>query len=329
LQPTNDTTTNDAHATTGKATANDTRPLKSATFLLKYDCNLRCSFCLNDWRGKTRPNDELTYSQQRETLQKMQAAGITHVTFTGGEPALHPQLAELILFARSLGMTTLLQTNGTLLSDDFLAKVKNVIGGIQISLHGLREEQRVLSGFDSFEHIVANMKRVKRHGIKLCTNFVITTKNTHALKDYLALLDGIGVDIASFTRLYPGGNALRNWNDLVVSGEAYAAFMRELQNAKTKMKIYLAGPTDNLLLKDITLQNATCGAGKTEIAINPNGDILPCPSWNEPVGNVLRTDVKTAWDTGFLAELGASHDGTQGCMLARKRGKTELEPHNL
>lgn len=306
-----------------------TRQLKSATFLLKYACNLNCSFCLNDWRGKETPKDELTFLQQKEALRKLKDAGVTHVTFTGGEPALHPQLADLILYANSLGMRTLLQTNGTLLSDELLAKVKPVIAGIQISLHGLRKEQHELSRVDSFDKIVTSMKKVKQHGIMLFTNFVITTKNKHALKDYVKLLNELKVDVASFTRLYPAGQALPNWQDIVVSGDEYAEFLRELEQLQktSSTKLYIAGPTDiNFLFgENIKIQHATCGAGKDEIAINPNGDILPCPSWNEPVANITKSDVKTAWDKGFLAELGASHDGTQGCMLARRRGKTELE----
>ncbi|MBI4145527.1 radical SAM protein [Candidatus Woesearchaeota archaeon] len=316
------------HVQQGKADGG--RQLQSATFLVKYDCNLNCKFCLNDWRGKKRPNDELAFEQQKQALQKLRDAGVRHVTFTGGEPTLHPRIADLIRHAHSLGMTTLLQTNGTRITDEFLRAVQSFIGGIQVSLEGLRDEQKAISRVDCFDGIVANMRKIKQHGIKLFTNFTITKLNKHCLKDYLALLDDIGVDVASFTRLYPAGRAIDNWQELVISGEEYAAFLRELKEIEktSKTRIYLAGPTDTAFLLDngLDFSAATCSAGRNEIAINPNGDILPCPSWNKPVGNIVKTDVKAAWEQGFLADLGEQHDGTQGCMLARARSKTELEP---
>jgi MoaA/NifB/PqqE/SkfB family radical SAM enzyme len=315
---------------TPRGSAQAGRELKSATFLVKYACNLNCGFCLNAWRGKAQPNDEMSFEQQQKTIQQLKDAGVTQMTFTGGEPTLNPRLAELIQLAHSLGMKTLLQTNGTFLTNKFLTAIKPFLDGVQISLHGLREEQRMLSGVDSFDAIVAGMRRVKAHSINLFANFVITKRNLHCLKSYLALLDSIGVDTASFTRLYPAGKALESWRDLVVSGDEYAVFIRELEQLKktVKARIYLAGPTDTafLLEEELVSQTAACGAGRTEIAINPNGDILPCPSWNQSVGNVLTDDIKTAWGAGFLAELGANHDGTKGCMLARKREKRELEP---
>ena len=258
----------------------------------------------------------------------MKDAGIKHVTFTGGEPALHPQLADLILFAAESSMTTILQTNGTLLSNEFLKKVQPSINGIQISLHGLKNEQKEISGFDCFDKIAATMDKIVAHNIPLFTNFVVNQKNKHCVKAYTQFVNDHHVKIASFTRLYPAGNALKNWEELVLSAEEYAAFcktLEQLQNA-SNAKLYLAGPNDTefLVANNISLNNAKCGAGKNEIAINPNGDILPCPSWNESAGNIL-TNFKPAWDEGFLAELGKSHDGTQGCMLARKRNKTELE----
>lgn len=319
--------------TPGTATDAGKRQLKSATFLVKYDCNLNCKFCLNDWRGKKRLTDELGFEQQKQALHRLNEAGVQHVTFTGGEPTLHPRLAELIGCAHALGMTALLQTNGTRITDEFLRRIKQSIGGIQVSLEGLREEQQAISRVDCFDRIVANMRKIKRQGIKLFTNFTITKLNRHCLKDYLALLDDIGVDVASFTRLYPAGRALDNWHELVISADEYAAFLKEIKTLEptTKTKIYLAGPTETAFLLDNNLDfsAATCSAGRSEIAINPNGDILPCPSWNKPAGNIVTTDVKTAWERGFLADLGKSHDGSQGCMLARARNKTELDQQPL
>ncbi len=59
---------------------------------------------------------ELTTDEWRAILDKAWAAGIPHVTFTGGEPTLRDDLPLLIQHAESLGMVCGLLTDGAALS---------------------------------------------------------------------------------------------------------------------------------------------------------------------------------------------------------------------
>lgn len=77
-------------------------------------CNLHCSYCLRD-------EDALYHSPARffpiPLLSKIaregrDAVGLAHISFTGGEPSLHPQFAEAIATIAREGLTTSFVTNG-------------------------------------------------------------------------------------------------------------------------------------------------------------------------------------------------------------------------
>lgn len=78
-------------------------------------CDLACVYCRpsrNDGYLEKRLGDEAWKSMVRALVK----AGVTRVRITGGEPLLHPRVAELVAFVASLGVEDLaLTTNATLL----------------------------------------------------------------------------------------------------------------------------------------------------------------------------------------------------------------------
>jgi pyruvate-formate lyase-activating enzyme len=76
-------------------------------------CNQRCGFCNADGNA---PDSCRGRVHVQAELSRVAAAGVTRVTFTGGEPTTLADLAELVGDARAAGMTWIgLQTNATML----------------------------------------------------------------------------------------------------------------------------------------------------------------------------------------------------------------------
>ena len=76
-------------------------------------CNLHCSFC---WGPDHRLPDALSTQDWLNLISFFQERGTTAVVFTGGEPLLCRDLPVIMRFAKSLGLTTTLSTNGLLLA---------------------------------------------------------------------------------------------------------------------------------------------------------------------------------------------------------------------
>ena len=90
------------------------RTVTNIRISLTQRCNLGCIYCHAE--GEKDPEQELSAEQIAEILRVAQTFGVRSVKFTGGEPLVRSDLAEII---RSVppGMEASLTTNGTLLAD--------------------------------------------------------------------------------------------------------------------------------------------------------------------------------------------------------------------
>ncbi len=150
-------------------------------------CNLTCQMC-------RRPSETLFMEKEvcKRALDEAVAVGVEVVSFSGGEPFVHPAIYELLEHAFSLGVKVQLVTNGTLIKRerlDFLSQLDSMT----VSVDGLA---------DTHDHIrqrVGTFKRTERTltwlaETKLCwgTNTVMQKDNAHQLYDLFKHIQGIG-----------------------------------------------------------------------------------------------------------------------------------------
>ena len=269
--------------------------VENVVYMINSGCNFRCKFCLNNWKYDNTPMSNLSFDEKIKILNKIKELGSKNLTISGGEPLLDNRLSDLIRHASDLGLNVNLLTNGSLLTEEFLDKVKDTLESIQVSLEGIKEIHNTLTETQSYDKVVNNIKIVKSKGIKLMTNFTITKLNYKNLEEYVLLLKELKIDVVNFTRIYPSGYGKKNWKELMIEIKEYEEFVKKLNEIATEnknIKFRLAGPTPMCLLEKnkIKLEFNTCGAGVDELAINPNGDILPCPSWPKGIGNLLKNN---------------------------------------
>jgi hypothetical protein len=84
-------------------------------------CNIKCDVCYKRHSDKIKSMDEIKHDVDVATrLRDCQTVAVS-----GGEPTLHPNLLEVISYIKSKGYLTCMLTNGILLDDDFLFKLKS------------------------------------------------------------------------------------------------------------------------------------------------------------------------------------------------------------
>src|SRR5215813_4664170 len=71
-------------------------------------CNIDCGYC-NEYDKVSAP---VPSEVLKRRIDKLDELGTSVVAFSGGEPMLHPELDDLILYIRSRGMMAGLITNG-------------------------------------------------------------------------------------------------------------------------------------------------------------------------------------------------------------------------
>ena len=94
-------------------------------------CNLSCGYCFE--YDKVSP--PVPVETLRERIDHLARLRSVFVTLTGGESLLHPQADELVAYVRERGMVPLLNTNGYLLTREWIDKLNRAdLYGLQISV---------------------------------------------------------------------------------------------------------------------------------------------------------------------------------------------------
>ena len=146
---------------------------------LTYRCPLQCPYCSNPLdfaeQGK-----ELSTEQWFKVFREAREMGAAQLGFSGGEPLVRQDLAELIAEARRLGFYTNLITSGIGLTEQKISDFKKAgLDHIQISFQASDEQvNNLLAGSKkAFAQKLEMARAVKAHGYPMVLNFVTHRHN--------------------------------------------------------------------------------------------------------------------------------------------------------
>ncbi|MCP5108492.1 MAG: radical SAM protein [bacterium] len=153
-------------------------------------CNARCKLC-NYW--ETTPGGEnflsLSFIQDK-IVPLIRERGVEAVCITGGEPALHPHLPEIIKEINGTGVTITVVTNGTGLPALF-ERVKYDVHAWFFSLDASnRSLHAEIRGLDNFDELMAWLERLKSTypGVQIAFNCLLQKKNVRDIVNIYELI---------------------------------------------------------------------------------------------------------------------------------------------
>jgi radical SAM protein with 4Fe4S-binding SPASM domain len=271
---------------------------------LTYRCNINCSHCYN----QRRESAELNTGDWKKIIKILWDNGIPHVDFTGGEPTLREDLLELIAYAEDLGIITGLLTNGVRLADEkFVARLKEAgLDYVQITLESQREEvhNRMVQS-DAFQKTVQGIKNAAAQSIYVITNSTITTANRDHADGLVPFLKSLGVRSFAVNSIIKAGKS-RHQNAGLSEKELLPMLNLLRQQAEhEEMKFTWYTPTQYCRLNPVELDLGVkqCTAGKYNLAIEPDGTVIPCQSFFRPLGNILNDPFEKIYNHDFLVSL--------------------------
>ena len=101
-------------------------------------CNLACTYC-NEFDKDSAP---VPTAEMLKRIDKLGDLGTSIITFSGGEPTLHPDLDLLISRARDRGAIVTLITNGYLLTPDRIQSLNKAgLDYLQISIDNVNPDE--------------------------------------------------------------------------------------------------------------------------------------------------------------------------------------------
>ncbi len=293
-----------------------------------WHCNQKCVHCYaaNQPLGKAA---ELDTDQWLAVIEKCRSAGIPQLTFTGGEPTLRNDLVKLVQAAQ--WFVTRLNTNGRMLTSALCKELKDAsLDAVQITLYSADAAvHNALVGVDGYTDTVAGIKNALAAGLNVSLNTPLCTLN----QDYLAtvqLAQELGVRYLTCSGLIPAGNAATEPSRAArLTPDALAAALRPAMAyaAQHGIEINFTSPgwlPEETLRELGFTQIPSCGACLSNMAVAPDGTVLPCQSWlsGPGLGNLLRMPWHRIWRS---AECSTIRSGSAAMDHRCQLGDTPLQ----
>lgn len=130
-------------------------------------CNAFCKHCGSRAGENINIEEELTTDEIKNVLKSIADKYNTESIFlniTGGEPLVRKDLFEVMEYASKLGYKWGMVTNGILIDDNIIQKMKDTnLSNISISLDGLENTHDNFRGTKgSYSKIIENIKKLKK-----------------------------------------------------------------------------------------------------------------------------------------------------------------------
>ena len=267
---------------------------KIVNFAITNHCNAKCTYC--KFHLEKEPQ-YVTLENAKRAIDYLLKINTGVLALTGGEPLLHPQLPDIIKYARNRGLIVYTGTNSLLLTTDLAAALKEAdVTAVWISFES--------STFDSFNKNrgIPNLNEQVKKGLKLLKNAQITTFAisliNKSITNFVELEDRLielGFEMVKFD--YPMAfnlkSSYKGWSEsplLKYSASEMKAAINDIISQKKANRIKIINPSAGLLgavdFYQDQLPRFPCYAGEKVLYLDWNLNIYRCPALGEVMGSV-------------------------------------------
>ncbi|MFP3255163.1 MAG: radical SAM protein [Thermoplasmata archaeon] len=297
-------------------------------------CNLKCLHCYAN-AGPFKHSDELTLEEKLNLVDQLDEAGVTMLSFSGGEPLISPDFWKVAEYASGKGMYTTIATNGTLLTKNNVERLKKIgIKYVEVSLDAPEPKTHdMFRGVEgAWERTVEGIKNVVQSGA--FDTAIATTATKYNLNEIPQMIDlaiSLGVKKFIVFNFVPTGRG----KDIIMQDlspkerEDLLNYLYDRWQEK-KIDIFSTSPTYSQIGIERVLSGTGktyspthfasadygstgiglaefiggCGAGRLYASIEDNGDVGPCVFLPIKVGNIREKSFKDIWENSkVLQEL--------------------------
>lgn len=295
---------------------NDTTSLRLVAWETTRRCNLKCVHCRALAQNDADPN-ELTTAQAKKLLDETALLGKAIVILTGGEPLLREDIFELAQYGTALGLRMVMAPNGTLLTEEIAAKLKDSgIMRVSISLDSVtgakHDAFRGVEG--AFARTLQGIDAAKRAGLPFQINSTITKHNFDEIENLHRLALELGAAAFHVFLLVPVGRG-KDIADDGITADEYEASLNLVYDLQRQSPIEIkptCAPQYYRILRQrakaegLTVDFATfgpaamtrgCLGGTGFCFVSATGMVQPCGFLNLNCGDITQKPFHEIWQT--------------------------------
>lgn len=307
----------------GKKAHEDVAEVFTVQWHITQACDLHCRHCYDrSGRGPITMNQGLAMlNEVRIFCRDRHVRG--HITFSGGNPFLHPGFPALYQAAADRGFS--LAVLGNPVSREELEKLLSVHEPthFQVSLEGLRDHNDHIRGQGNFDRVISFLGLLKDLGIYSMVMLTLTQDNLDQVLPLAGILRD-RTDLFTFNRLslVGQGASLRP-----ADRERYERFAEEYLAAAADNPVL--GYKDNLL--NIVLHRRGheqfegctgygCGAAFNFVAVLPDGEVHACRKFPSCIGNIFQQRLEEIYSSAAAGGFRSRSSSCLSCPLCSRCG---------
>ncbi len=275
---------------------------------LTFRCQNNCIHC---YAGGPHETDELSTDQWKQVIDKLHSIGVFILTFTGGEPTLREDLPELLLYAENRGAVTGLITNGRRLKDKSYAEQLEKAGldFVQVTLesHKPQIHDQMTATKGSWKETLAGIKNALQTKVYVTTNTTLSKYNASEFLQTMDFIKELGVGAFGCNSLIYSGKAGEISKEFALPLETLNELLPKIRDKANQLGLRFLWytPTQYCRLDPVKLGLGvkSCTAANVNMCVGPNGDVYPCQSYFESLGNLLKDDWPKIWNNPLSVKL--------------------------
>jgi radical SAM protein with 4Fe4S-binding SPASM domain len=279
---------------------------------LTMRCNLACAHCYLDANTRDCGDaNELNSEEIKRVLTEIsQTNPACMVVMTGGEPLLRPDIYELCAHASSLGLMTVVGTNGTLLTEKNVQRLLDAgVSGAGISVDGLTAEfHDAFRGWTgALQHTMDGIKNCQKLGLSFQIHTSIHQANVGQVDEIMDWAHKQGAMVMNFFFLVCTGRGEKVTDITPLQYEQVLSHLLDVQDSYEGMMVrarcaphfkrlaYQKDP-ESPLTKAQGYEGGGCLAGLHYCRVTPHGTVTVCPYIEESVGSLHEQSFADIWD---------------------------------
>jgi len=296
--------------------AAETRPIDQrwtplyAVWEITLRCDLACRHC-GSRAGRSRP-DELSTAEALDLVAQMADLGCEEVTVIGGEAYLRDDWTQIVSAIRAHRMRPSMTTGGRGLTRELVRAGKDAgLESVSVSVDGLEETHDALRGVKgSFASAMAALENLAAEGLPASANTQIGRVSLREIPAVFERLIKARIHSWQVQLTVAMGRAVDE-PELLLEPYQMLEVMPMLARIKQRAdeagirvwpgnNIGYFGPYESRLRGTLPRGHlASCGAGRSTLGIEANGDIKGCPSLptaDYVGGNIREHSLRDIWE---------------------------------
>jgi Fe-coproporphyrin III synthase len=292
-------------------------------------CNLHCRHCYAAAQDRPHP-EELTPAEGRALVDELARSGVPALIFSGGDPLLRPDLAQLVERTAGHGIHPAVSTNGTLLDAPTARRLLEAGAGyVGVSIDGIgsvHDRFRGLRG--AWEAALRGLRHCQDAGLAVGLRFTLSRPTLPHLEPVLDLMEAERVGRGYVSHLVYVGRAHRLAPEalppaetrqavetIMDRAEALAAAGAPLElvtgNSDTDgvlllLRVLARHPAAAPLVRELLRRRGGNTAGRAIANVDDRGHVHPDQFWpHHSLGSVRERRFGDLWEDPALPLLAA------------------------